>query len=159
MVPYKRWFQLSGFSRTRGTDRFWRHVRKTLDPTACWNWTNGRSGSGYGLMWWAGRNRYAHRLAYELVSGPIPPGLVVRHLCDNPLCCRPTHLAVGQHRDNMADMARHGRARSRALSPAQVTAIRQRPEPATVLAAEFGVSPTSVQAVRRGETHRQTANA
>ncbi len=49
-----------------------------------------------------------------------------------------------------------GRVRNRVLTPAQVAASRQRPEPATVLAAEFGVSPTAVQQVRRGETYRST---
>ena len=28
----------------------------------------------------------AHRYAWTLEHGPIPPGLVVRHRCDEPLC-------------------------------------------------------------------------
>lgn len=157
MNPFRRWFQLNGFGRVIGVDRFWRKVVKTTDPAACWPWANGRCGCGYGAVRWQGRQMYAHRLAYELVNGPIPPGLLVRHLCDNPLCCRPSHLALGTHADNMADMARRGRRRAHVLGATMATAIRQRGEPAPILAAEYGVTPTAIHQVRRGEIYRSIA--
>lgn len=56
-----------------------------------------------------GKHRRAHTVAWELVNGPIPEGLQVRHLCNNPPCCNVEHLAVGTHADNMADKVAAGR--------------------------------------------------
>ena len=151
----RRWFQFSGFTRQRGTDAFWCRVEKRLDAAACWPWTGGRSGSGYGYLCWRGRKSYAHRVAWELANGRrIPDGMLVRHHCDNPLCCRPSHLALGKHRDNMADMAQRGRRASYRLSPAAVALIRLSERPSPALAAELGVSPTAIQMVRRQEVYR-----
>ena len=36
--------------------------------------------------------------------GPIdPPSLEIRHLCHNPSCVNPDHLATGSHAENMGD--------------------------------------------------------
>jgi hypothetical protein len=153
MNPFARWFQINGFARVRRVDSFWRRVDKSIDASQCWLWTGGRSGAGYGYLWWRGQHLYAHRVAYELVNGPIPPGLEIRHHCDNPLCCRPSHLTKGRHWDNMQDMAARGRRKSFQLSADAVALIRQSDSPSPVLAAEFGVSPTAIQMVRRGESY------
>ena len=87
--------------------RFWRHVKKS---DGCWEWTAGNNGHGYG---WATRYRQlsvaAHRFSWEMHFGPIPPGLIVCHHCDNPPCVRPDHLFVGTYKDNMQDCVRKGR--------------------------------------------------
>lgn len=82
------------------SERLWEKVEKT--PT-CWLWrgaTNGR----YGHLG-AGRagegNRYAHRVAYELLVGEIPDGLTIDHLCKNPLCVNPDHLEAVTHAANI----------------------------------------------------------
>lgn len=36
--------------------------------------------------------RGAHRVAYEIVKGPIPKGLQIDHLCRVPACINPNHL-------------------------------------------------------------------
>jgi hypothetical protein len=59
---------------------------------------------GYGKLTFQGRAIYAHRLAYELTIGPIPDGMLVCHHCDNPPCCRPDHLFLGDQKANLADM-------------------------------------------------------
>lgn len=148
------WWQINGFLRVRGTHRFWGRVRKTVDAGACWPWLGGRAGCGYGMLRWQGRLTYAHRLAFELAHGPLLPGQVVRHRCDNALCCRPSHLAAGWPRDNSADMVRRGRRRTGVLSAEQVRMIRERTDvPSRVLAAELGASSTAVLKVRRGECY------
>ncbi len=68
-----------------------------------------RSGNGYGKH----RNQeYLHRWVWEQINGPIPPGMEVMHLCDNPPCFLYEHLMLGTHADNMADMQTKGRLRN-----------------------------------------------
>src|SRR5690349_16079301 len=90
-------------------ERFWAKVRKT---TACWLWTAGDNGLGYGLIGEGGRGcrrLYAHRVSWEIHNGPIPKGMSVLHRCDNPPCVRPDHLWLGTQGDNLRDMVAKGR--------------------------------------------------
>ena len=49
-------------------------------------------------------------LAWEIANAePIPPGMVVRHTCDNPRCCNPAHLILGTDKDNTDDMLTRNR--------------------------------------------------
>jgi len=43
-----------------------------------------------------------HRLTYEALVGPIPPGLVIDHLCRVPECVNPDHLEPVTHAENLA---------------------------------------------------------
>ena len=78
--------------------RFWEKVEKT---EGCWLWIASREGGGYGRFYLThGHGVPAHRFAYELLVGPIPPGLEIDHLCRNRACVNPAHLEPVTHRIN-----------------------------------------------------------
>lgn len=94
------------------SDRFWPKVDRhgpvpDHDPSLgpCWIWTAGQDGKGYGHISApppeTSRKLKAHRVAYELLIGPIPDGLELDHLCRVTLCVRPSHLEPVAHALNI----------------------------------------------------------
>lgn len=91
-------------------ERFWEKVNKNGPVPAeipvlgsCWDWMGARDSAGYGRFNVSKRSRPAHRVAYELLIGPIPAGLVMDHLCRRPSCVRhvePVTQAVNLARGN-----------------------------------------------------------
>lgn len=55
---------------------------------------------------------YLHRYVYEMVHGPQPSSVKIRHKCDTPDCFRFDHLEAGTQADNMRDMIERGRNRN-----------------------------------------------
>ncbi|WP_354002523.1 HNH endonuclease signature motif containing protein [Agromyces larvae] len=72
------------------TERFWEKVRPA-GVDECWEWAGSLS-RGYGQINSGGRMLKAHRVAWELLRGPIPEGLTIDHLCYNPPCVNPWHM-------------------------------------------------------------------
>ena len=135
-------------------------LRHELGP--CWLWTASLSALGYGQFRF-GPRRPAHRVAWELTHGPIPPKLCVLHRCDNRACVNVAHLWLGTHADNMRDMAKKGRStrgeRSRLakLAPTEVLSIRAeraRGARTNALAHAFGVSERAVRHIVDGDRWR-----
>ncbi len=87
---------------------FWGRV-DIRNSDECWEWQGGRNQKGYGKFYLESGKMYAHRFAWTITNGDIPPGTVVRHTCDNPPCCNPAHLELGTHADNMRDAVERGR--------------------------------------------------
>lgn len=120
----------------------------------------GNSG-GYGHAKRDNRTVYAHRKAYadyhKLDVFKLPG--VVRHTCDNPRCINPTHLVIGTHKDNSADMVGRGRCKAppgehhgnSRLTKEQVNMIRERYIPrsmthgARALGRELGISEATIR--------------
>lgn len=79
-----------------------------LADDGCWLWTAAKTGNGYGKIWYLGRLRPAHRVAYELMVGPIEDGLHIDHLCRTPACINPEHLEPVTPAENLR-RGLHGR--------------------------------------------------
>ncbi len=73
-------------------------------PNDCWEWKATIS-HGYGNFSIYSKMKTAHRVAWEIVNGPIPEDKMILHSCDNPLCVNPNHLRLGTNKDNMHDRA------------------------------------------------------
>lgn len=80
-----------------------------LDPDACIVYPGAKNNRGYGRRWHKGKLKLAHRAAWEDANGPIPPGHVIRHTCDNPPCIRVSHLIDGTQSQNLTDAVQRGR--------------------------------------------------
>lgn len=109
--------------------------------TDCWLFeARWRSAWGYGRITEGpagGRCLLAHREMARLSLPNFDPGLVVRHSCDQPLCCNPLHLEMGTQLENLRDQIRRKRRRLRRRSDnARWSAIFRMPDPTDYETAE-----------------------
>ncbi len=81
-------------------ERFWSKVdrRGRYD---CWPWLATITPQGYGSFAMDGRSHPSHRVAYELLRGPIPDGLVIDHLCRVRHCVNPAHMEPVTNAENI----------------------------------------------------------
>ena len=138
-------------------DRFWSKVQ-IGGPDDCWPWLAGCFDKSYGAFSVTSDILVqAHRFACEITDGALPDDVVVRHSCDNPPCCNPSHLLRGTELDNINDRQQRGRqARGETsgnskLTAEQVLLIRADTRDQRAIAADYGVSKSLVGAIKRGE--------
>jgi hypothetical protein len=128
-------------------------------PQQCQVWQRNTTNGGYGLIARGGKTQSVHRVMYDLTHPDDPAGdLHVRHLCNNPACIRPDHLALNTHYQNTGndrDQAgtnhageQHPRSR---LTREQTMEIYNAPKykvTSKVLAQKYGVSKSHIDAIR-----------
>src|SRR6516162_11347096 len=88
-------FDLSEDERERVRGRLMREVVEL--ESGCHAWIGARTFGGHGIFTLDNRSWKAHRVAYELVKGPIPKGVWVLHDCHVGWCVNPDHLHLGDH--------------------------------------------------------------
>lgn len=117
-----------------------------LNPeTGCHLWTARCYNNGYGQFRGV-KTGTAHRIAWELINGPVPAGLCVLHHCDVRPCVNPAHLFLGTHQDNTAD--RHAKARD---ARGDNNGSRRHPEARP--RGNRNTSRSHPELLRRGESH------
>lgn len=135
---------------------FWDKVEMLPCEPGCWLWTGSFGNNGYGYF----SSELAHRHSWGLANGAIPRGLCVLHKCDVRSCVNPSHLFLGSHADNTADMFKKGRGvlpprfigetnKSSKLTAETVRLIRIDKRSNKVVASEYGVSNVLVGMIRR----------
>lgn len=129
-------------------ERFWKHVGKT---ESCWTWRGGVNSQGYGQLNINHRCEGAYRISYTIHFGPIPPGMMVCHRCDNPPCTRPDHLFLGTGSDNVRDMYAKFRAGKAGLIAAEIRDLYLTGEHSYAdLANRFSVHSTTISRILIG---------
>ena len=133
-----------------------------VDPaTGCRIWLRGRFPSGYGEVYWQGKQYRVHRLVWELTTGHSPGALDVLHTCDNRPCCEFAHLFLGTHGDNNWDCIAKGRkphgeqAGHHKLTEVQVAEIKKllvADETQERIAAVYGVWQGTISGIARNVT-------
>ena len=88
-------------------DRLFDRVVEAKNDCLVYTW--GCDKDGYGWLGYRGTQKRASQLAYYLCVGDIPAGMHVLHTCDNPPCCNPEHLFLGNDRINTDDKMAKGR--------------------------------------------------
>ena len=87
------------------------HAKTIVSPDGCWLWTGAKL-HGYGRIQDQRKQRAAHRVAWEIGHGPIPPKHDIVHTCDRRDCVRLSHLELV----TMAERRRRDRQRAASKS-------------------------------------------
>ena len=123
---------------------------------SCWIWQGGKNSDGYGYY----KRERVHRLVLSEKLGRPLKGMAL-HSCGNRLCCNPSHLREGTHKENMQDMSKHGTHDGKnrrgekhprsMLTDKQREEIRNSDERTSVLAKQYGVSAPCISMTRSGQ--------
>lgn len=130
------------------------------DMSVCWEWQGqikGEEGNRRPYFTLDSKKQLVYRIVFNLFhpDEPLQENEVVRHTCDNSICCNPTHLLRGSHTENMADMRereRHGLTHHavRAIRKLLADAIPQK-----LIAERFGVSRETVSAIKNKRVYKE----
>lgn len=145
--------------------RFWFNTLRS--ENGCLEWQRCVQ-HGYGIVMCDGRNQKAHRVAWQIIHGPIPKGKCVLHRCDNGKCVdAESHLFIGTNKENTDDMLSKGRDRrlqgsqhqNAKLTEAKVIEARRLARTGQMklkaLAERYNVSLMGMYAALRGSTWKQ----
>lgn len=125
----------------------------------CWEFTGALDKDRYGKVRFNGKVERANRVSYLLFVGSLPDRQVVAHACDNPPCCRPSHLRATSQKLNCQDKIDRGRqVNVSVIPPEEVPKIREalsrNPKAGPKLARKYGCSPSTIKALLAGQTWR-----
>ena len=122
-------------------------------------WANGGSRNKHRRVYIKGNRYDVHKLIYKAFHGPIPAGMVVRHVNDDAENNTPENLILGTPKDNVHDAMRNGsfpmgeRSPHAKLNEEKVREIlRSRHMTLEALAEKYKVSPSTIRKIRNNQT-------
>jgi hypothetical protein len=147
-------------------ERYYRYIPKDISENECWKWLGCKITGGYGYF--AATNIItgkrtqlgAHRFTALIKYKVIEDGVYAMHTCDNPACCNPNHIELGDCQKNTKDAVdrgllkpvkgeKHGRAK---LTEQQAIALLKDSKTMTVtqLRAKYKLGDTTVRDILSG---------
>lgn len=145
-------------------DRF--KMQHRVSNSGCWEWTGGKDQDGYGTFRGEVLGQMfkrAHRWSFAFHNNQeIPKGSSVCHSCDNPSCVNPAHLWLGSTLENQQDKWRKGRggmpkmedSQNAKITNEQALAILADPRPHSRIAADYGLSASTVSSLKNRDSWR-----
>lgn len=160
---YERWRRHGNpLGGTTPTGEPWNYYQRVVLPYAgdeCLIWPYNRAGGRYAYLWHGRKGFVVSRLACEEVHGPAPSSShEAAHSCGNGHkgCVNPRHLSWKLPVENCADQIAHGtrlrgeRQNGARLNRDDVKAIRESTKSHAALAAEYGVTASTIRRARDG---------
>tara|TARA_Y100000034_G_scaffold136784_1_gene215748 strand:- start:8034 stop:9029 length:996 start_codon:yes stop_codon:yes gene_type:complete len=90
--------------RTENVTVEWIKSNCNINEKDCWLWGKGIFSNGYGQVSYNNKTCRVHKVVWELINNNVPDNLIIRHICDNRLCCNPDHLELGTLSENRIDV-------------------------------------------------------
>lgn len=173
VVGYERFYSVSSFGRVKREESLTPRPATAKRPPRL-RWVKARIlpqspvTSGYLSVWISGDRPGSRKLVHILVAaaflGPKPPGLIVLHGPMGKLSNMAMNLSYGTYSDNLVrDRIRDGTsirgelAHCSRLTEHQVLEIRASSDSSRLLAARYGVVPSTIQSIRTRRTWRHVS--
>lgn len=136
-------------------DDFYKSV---TENNGCLEWKRYLNKHGYGYINYDGKSWSIHRLSYFINYGEIPKNKWVLHKCDNRKCVNPSHLYLGDNKQNVKDRVERNRGAiaernaSSKLKIEQVILIKSMQGTLRSIAEKFNVGISTIDDIKRGRT-------
>jgi len=135
-----------------------RPIEYEINENGCYVCTSHHNRDGYPQIMVNGKTHRIHRYLWEQNHGKIPPGMELRHTCDNPNCINPAHLVPGTHTQNMQDMVDRDRssfgennAHHKLTEPQVEEILCNKTDSCRSLARQYGVSHRMINDIQNGK--------
>ena len=123
-----------------------------VTESGCWEWQKSTDGR-YGQFYIGSIKFKAHVAAYLLWRGRTTRKWVLRHLCNNCLCCNYDHLKPGSESQNRCDTSHSGRLKG--LTANQAKRAKQliaKKHGDAEIARRIGCHRSTIQRIRVGKS-------
>lgn len=134
-----------------------KHVDMSGGPDACWPWTLAANGQGRPYFTVDGEKILAYRLVYELITGEELGDLIIRHTCDNSICCNPSHHVPGTQDENIADMQERERNGLPAVVVKPIRRLADAGTPHETIAELYGIARSTVTGIANRTYYKQVS--